>query len=385
MGFLKTVSLTTGIAAVALMSVGTAPAVATEGVILCKANQTPCAPANRYPVPMQLEAKLKEATTARFELGGSTIECSESSWSGETTTDGTPLLGKITSMKYGGCMLGATKCTVTPINLPYKTEFSATEGGNGTMAMKSGGAGEPGVAAECGFSLKCNFTKEPSLPFTGGKPASIAAKEVTMNRSGTVCPKEARWTSTYVVVNPNGNVSMSRGKTSLCNSNELTCAAGNTYAKETPVEASLEAGTKAVFAREVLTVECTGASMEAKTMEESNQPLALEMGEFFASGCNNSCSIAMATGAVGKLRATGSGNGTLTLEPIVIWTLCPVECVYRKASAILDVIGGNPAKVKAVAEPLSRENPPSEPLCSENLTWTATYSVSSPKPMYLTG
>jgi hypothetical protein len=124
-------------AALVAMAVGQASA-----VTLCRANENPvCSEANSYRVPTEFVGVLERGTNAVFS-GTPTATCEESGGTGETTVEGTPLIGEGKTVSFGGCS-GCT--TVEALNLPWKGEVEATGGGNGTLTVTAGKEENPSV------------------------------------------------------------------------------------------------------------------------------------------------------------------------------------------------------------------------------------------------
>ncbi|MFP5388181.1 MAG: hypothetical protein ACLGG5_02630, partial [Thermoleophilia bacterium] len=191
-------------ASVGLLGVGSANA--SEGGLLCLENKEPCPPGARYVPPTILETQLKEGTEAVFETDLGSVACKKSGFRLTETEDGVPMLGKIESLSFNECLLGKTKCTATPVNLPYDAQIKNPELGNALLVMKKGAAGEPGVEVVCGsgLNMKCLFSGEPQLPMTGGTPALFkTTSSENLKRTGVLCPKEfAKWVAVHVGSDP---------------------------------------------------------------------------------------------------------------------------------------------------------------------------------------
>jgi hypothetical protein len=210
MKYLKILGLA-AVAAMALMAVaGAGTASATE---LCTVNTSPCPAASKYNSGTVIEASSTNATLTS-SLGN--VVCTGSSIKGTTTSSGGSKLsveGTMESLSFSGCTLttpfSTTKhnCTVTGINLHYKGVAAKTTQPNGTLTVTSGGSGDPGAKVDCGANvLRCQFTS-PSivLDVTGGSPATVLAKEESLNRTvyeGGLCPSTSTWDATYTVTKP---------------------------------------------------------------------------------------------------------------------------------------------------------------------------------------
>jgi hypothetical protein len=195
-------------AALAVMAfVGAGSASATT---LCQENVNPCPAGQRYAKGTKLEASLKTGTNAVLTTKGGllnpTVTCKKSTTTDVLTAEsGSPLLNEITALTFTECTanLGSGKCTVTSVNLPYKSELAATGSGNGTLTVTSGGKGNPGALVECGELPTCTYgAAKFVLDAIGGAPGEVLAKEEPLSGGAFPCPPESKWTATYVVNNP---------------------------------------------------------------------------------------------------------------------------------------------------------------------------------------
>jgi hypothetical protein len=184
-----------------------------------------------------VEATLVDEGTLTIATNLGSVVCTESSLGGKTTAKtGTPLPGEVTSASYGGCKLGATGCTVSAVNLPYKASVEETGEGNGTFTLESGGGGNPGAKAVCGALISCTGTAaKESLSVTGGGPAYMSAKEIALTLSGSICPKEAKWSAEFAVRTPEAVLLVGARPTVLCTSapdGKGVCPKGTAYEEE---------------------------------------------------------------------------------------------------------------------------------------------------------
>jgi len=372
------------VGAIALVALGGATVASGKGVVLCKANQELCQPANRLLPPTPLTAELKAETPLVLENSLAPVECKGSTLKGEFLNEGSVLEGEISSLEFKSCKSGTQSCSVSAVHLPFAFEAVPTGKGNGTMTFKPGGGkATPGTLVQCGLLINCTFVGEPQLAFNGGEPASLVATKAPLKKEGGLCPESGALTATFTVASP-ASAYASNGETRLCDENgNAECAAGHGYAKETTVESKLESGTKAIFEWGSGKSECTTSSLEFETGADKAQPLPLE-GIVLTFGSCSSCSITASIGT-GALRAKGGGDGKLSFEPAEFQVNCGAnECSYRKASNNLKFSGGQPAKV--FAESLSQELLTlKKGSCAKEITWTASYELTSPKTVYVTG
>lgn len=197
-----------GVAAVAAMGlmafIGAGTASATE---LCSTNTSPCT-GTKYLSGTSVSAQLKSGTSAVLTSSITTVTCKKSTVTGKTTSSGgkgVAVSGEITGLTFTECTTtNGTACTVNSVNKNYSASIVATGGGNGTLTVKKGtGAGNPGASVQCGFLINCTFTAaEPALSVTGGNPAIAKANAIPLERSGGICPSEAKWDAEYEVTAP---------------------------------------------------------------------------------------------------------------------------------------------------------------------------------------
>jgi hypothetical protein len=171
--------------------------------------------------------------------------------------------------------------------------------------------------------------------------------------------------------------------TTLCSVNTNPCPEGSRYTS-VPVEAALEAGTEAVLTGPV-PVKCTTSTVKGKSEGTSGNPLTGHItGLTFGptcSGCTEVEPLLPVGGYTVHVSAGATqGNGTMTvLGAEVHLRKCPLgtSCLATAKEVVLDVTGGNPAKVVAKEEPITLS-------CSlSSGSWTATYVVSTPKPVFV--
>jgi hypothetical protein len=366
--------------------VGTATAAAQTGTFLCKANEKSCLPKNRYLPPRLLTAQTQVGAEAKIVTSSGTVACKKSWLEGEVEEEGATVSGFVAAFGFETCKLGETACTVTAAHLSYLDSLTATTGGNGTFALKKNLNGKPGATLACGATLKCTFVMEPeSLPFTGGNPATIKDESVKMTKeSGEKCPasEEATLTATYATTSPAAVFLASEARTVLCKANEETCSAANTYAEKTVIESSLEAATEATFEFGEQATKCQTSTLKTKSAVKEKQPLPLELTEATFGTCSGSCTVALTALGSAVLRASGEGNGQLTLVKPEFTVNCGSACTFKKPVVVLDVFGGNPnAKIEAKEEPLAKETG----TCGGPLKWSGKYTVSAPTPLFLAG
>lgn len=172
---------------------------------LCKQNVSFCNVFLRYLLGTTLEGALAGNSIFEFLYEGKPREpaCETGTMTSKATEAGKPLIGEVSALSFSNC--GAGVCAVEAQSLPYKSEFEKTTGGNGTMALVSGGSGSPKIEVNCGKAFKCIY-KATSVSFTltGGNPASISVAK-TMEKdaaSEAECGSTMTWTATYELTKP---------------------------------------------------------------------------------------------------------------------------------------------------------------------------------------
>lgn len=195
-----------GLAALAAMSlIGASSA---SGDVLCQnSGPEPCSAP--YANGTVLTGGLKAGTNAVLTASnGLTVTCTASSVTYKMTgNNANPVAGSITAATWTSCknQLGQT-CEATARNLAWSASLSWTSGGNGTMAVSSGGTGNPSAKIVCGTTECVYGTTSATLSLTGGNPAEIVANKVSLTREvGTelACGKTATWSATYVLTGTN--------------------------------------------------------------------------------------------------------------------------------------------------------------------------------------
>lgn len=177
-------------------------------------------------------------------------------------------------------------------------------------------------------------------------------------------------------------------QTALCKVSGYYCSAGNTYAAETALKAT---SSNVKITNGSYTVTCTESTLEGKTTAASAEPLPGEISVWSLGGCTwvyksgepRPCTVK----AVENLPASASiaygdpGNGTVSLTGSggeLGWRVAcgSFDCKFR-FNPTLSETGGNPASL-SVNQAIK-----SEYFCFSNAVYTATFSVSSPQPMYV--
>ena len=185
--------------------------------------------------------------------------------------------------------------------------------------------------------------------------------------------------------------------TELCSENLSPCPVGKRLGAETVVHAVLKSGTVSRFITPSGTVTCNATTIQAKTSTAGalGEPVKASMTSFTFGGCsfdvvgNPPCKVtgSPAEGNIEFLAGAG-GNGSMTLGPgeseARVEVKCNemgnlIDCTFRFPLTQLGVSGGNPAHITATEAAASKEGG----LCPLTMKWSATYEVTSPKPLWL--
>lgn len=183
------------LAAMALLGAGTASATK-----LCSENKSPCPAGSTIGSGSSINGQLVSGTKAVFVTTLTTVECSESTISGKTTSAGgagVAVKGEISSVVWKSCTSGLGSCTTSATGLPWLSEVTGS-GGNGTMTVSNAGG-----KFTCG-GISCEYsTTSAATSVTGGNPAIVKANKVSLSKkSGIFCPSTATWTSEYEITTP---------------------------------------------------------------------------------------------------------------------------------------------------------------------------------------
>lgn len=176
---------------------------AASAVTLCSAAENPCAAKMRYPAGTAIKGTLATGTQAVFKVESiGTIKCKGSTLAVKTSQEsGSPLTGELTNITMSSCSLGSTECSVETsllgfievlVSWSFPFNFNATLDGGIDFGF------------HCGALLKCEFTgKNMVLVGAGGEPATLKSEAIALERKGSICPTESKWTSAYEIAGPN--------------------------------------------------------------------------------------------------------------------------------------------------------------------------------------
>ena len=171
----------------------------------------------------------------------------------------------------------------------------------------------------------------------------------------------------------------------LCEANEEPCLGAKTYEPFSTIEAKLKSKTEAKFSIGSFTASCKESSIKGITREESGLPLIADQESLSFAGCST-CSSAEALELPweASVEAAGGGNGTITAKNMTVklknCTAFKLTCEVKAASITLDIVGGASAELIAKEEPLKL---PETSVCAETGSFTATYVISKPAPLFV--
>jgi hypothetical protein len=199
-------AMVAAIAAMAVIGVGTASAT------LCKTNaESTCSEENTWGAPTTIVVHSAQAVLKSNFIGET--KCLSAATLVHEKTEGTKLIGTLTSLKWEGCE-GCKKAVTTSLNGTGKTDDEATGGGNGKVTFLGKIVVE---LTECPLGVKCVATAEnASMSLDGGTINGTAlglATNVKVALAGTGCGTEATWNANgttgkpYTVKSVNGETS----------------------------------------------------------------------------------------------------------------------------------------------------------------------------------
>jgi hypothetical protein len=358
--------------------------------VLCKKNESPCLAENVIEKggAVGLTSSKTVITTSITDItcksGGYLIPITA------TGGEGKPVEGQGAPFFTECKTAGAGSCTLTAL-ASVQVKFEGT-GGNGSMTIPS----ELKITAHCSFpTVTCTFSaKEIGYAFTGGNPAVALKENQSLSSSGAVCPGSASLdsemkyaSSLFIVGGP-----APPPPVYLCKQNVSTCASGDRYAIGTAIEGTLEGDSVFEFLYEGLPREpwCEGGTFAGKTTTLST-PLLGEASAMTFKKCGGGvCAVqAQSLPYKAEIEKSTGGNGTMALVsggtgPPKIEINCgkAFKCIYKANSVSFALTGGEAPKL-AVAHTLEKD-PASEAECGSTMTWTASFKITSPTPLFVT-
>jgi hypothetical protein len=182
----------------------------------------------------------------------------------------------------------------------------------------------------------------------------------------------------------------SASATVICKTNTTPCS--EKYPAGTEYKASLAVGTsmKLTTTEGTTLNTCAAATLTGKT-ENLGSATETVRGPVAATGLTfSNCSAGTVTTTEGGVTEThsitGTANGTYTAKGFKITVNTPFgPCTYTGGSAthIGTVTGGAPATVDVNAVVTRLSPDPDAGICPASARWQATYTVTSPNPLYV--
>jgi len=180
----------------------------------------------------------------------------------------------------------------------------------------------------------------------------------------------------------------SASATVLCKTTLTTgCAGGGQdYAAGTEINATLKAGTSALLRAGFANITCTESTVAGKTENTGSGSETvrgqIETLDFPAASCNATVHV-LKTGELEIHHNAGTDNGTLTGRGSEVTVrIGEVSCTYGTGTGtnLGTLVGGNPAQMN-----ISTNLPKIAGgfLCANPAEWVATYTVTNPKPLYI--
>jgi len=168
-----------------------------------------------------------------------------------------------------------------------------------------------------------------------------------------------------------------------------TCPEGWAYGANTTIHAVATGPTILEDEGKAFTVECKKSTLHATTTNEGNAtetPVAHVLSLLFEE-CDSEVKV-LANGSLEVHWIEGTHNGTLTSTGAEVTItkstiFGKVHCIFKtNNTSVGDITGGNPAIFHSTAKIPKLTT---SALCPEPAIWTATYEITEPTPLYVTG
>lgn len=172
----------------------------------------------------------------------------------------------------------------------------------------------------------------------------------------------------------------SASATVLCETATSPCT-GGTYGKGTAIEATLKSSSLYPLG----TLNCSEGSMKGEVTNPGGEAtnVAGTFSSVSFSGCGENTVSVLKPGTF-KVKSPSGGNGTLVWEGFEITAKTPfAHCIYSGflETTTLSLKGGETASLVASNAVLPRTG--GSFLCGSRGEWTAEYTVTAPKPLYV--
>ena len=170
----------------------------------------------------------------------------------------------------------------------------------------------------------------------------------------------------------------------------FTFCTGKPYLEKTPMKL-VNLG-KAKFEVGIATIECTASTLEGETTSDGGGPEESPDVKFpkrsftdCTDSKGNKCTVdPLRTQWTGGFYGSGNVDGNLLFDNEFKFTCGADWCVAENYNLNDGIVkGGNPAKIEIKLETLTLRQQ-STAKCVQYPTWTVTYEVNTPAPMYVT-
>lgn len=167
-----------------------------------------------------------------------------------------------------------------------------------------------------------------------------------------------------------------------------TCPEGWAYPAGTKLHAVSEGSV--VLDNSLLNITCEGSAFESETGNEGGamETVTGPEGTLTFAKCN--CEFKTLKAGTSEIHwIEGTHNGTITAKGVEVTTSCKtifgtVHCIYSvNGESIGDLTGGEPAIYHSNGAVI--RTVPTSALCPNSGTFTATYKITTPTPLYVTG
>lgn len=167
-----------------------------------------------------------------------------------------------------------------------------------------------------------------------------------------------------------------------------TCPSGQAYGAGTEIY-MVNVG-RISFDGEFFNIECEVSTIKGKTESEggATETVKFRLETFAFTNCGATTYTTLKAGELEIHWISGTNNGTLTgngqeFTATTSTIFGSIHCIFTVENQSLgEVTGGNPATFKSNARLKSLTT---NSLCPEEGAWTASYEITTPKPLYVAG
>jgi hypothetical protein len=166
-------------------------------------------------------------------------------------------------------------------------------------------------------------------------------------------------------------------------------SSGGKLPKGTTINAVLRSGTEAVLQAGFGNIACGESTVHGITSTTGGAAETVEgnIGTLTFGACTGDTVTVLKTGVLAIHHIAGTTNGTLTgfgsEATTVSHNVGGVHCIYRTETTDLGALTGNNKGNAVVHVDTTLHRVPTSFLCKSTATWTATYEVTSPSPLWV--